>query len=161
MTKEGIRDFRRSLRALERQIELALIAQTECCGVSPAQCHVLLEAEAAGEASVGELAASLELDASTLSRTVDGLVKAGLLARREDPENRRRQLVGLSPAGSLKVGVINALCDRYYEGLLGGLPEAEAAAFLRALPLFVQALKAWRTEDGDGACCGTAVEALP
>lgn len=161
MTEEGIRDFRRNLRALERQIELALIAQTECCGVSPAQCHVLLEAETAGEASVGELATSLELDASTLSRTVDSLVKIGLLARREDPENRRRQLVGLSPAGTLKVGIINSLCDRYYEGLLGALPEAEVGTFLKALPLFVQALKAWRTDGGGGACCGSVTEVLP
>lgn len=160
MTEDGIRDFRRNLRALERQIELALIAQTECCGVSPAQCHVLLETEAAGEASVGELAASLDLDASTLSRTVDSLVKAGLLARREDPENRRRQLVGLSPAGNLKVGIINSLCDQYYQGLLGALPEAEVASFLKALPLFVQALKAWRAEGGEGACCGAAAEVV-
>ena len=88
-------------------------------------------------------------------------MKAGFLARREDPENRRRQLVGLSPAGNLKVGTINALCDRYYQGLLGALPEAEAEGFLRVLPLFVQALKAWRAEGGEGSCCGPAAEALP
>jgi DNA-binding MarR family transcriptional regulator len=156
MSEPTIRKFRRGLRELERHVELALLAQTECCGVTPAQCHLLLEAEEAREASVGELAASLELDASTLSRTVDGLVKAGLLSRKEDPDNRRRQLVCLSPAGRAKVDSINALCDRYYEGLLGTLPAREAASLMKAIPLFVKALRNWRLA---GTCCPGAAGA--
>ena len=148
-----IREFRRDLRSLERHVELALISQTECCGVTPAQCHLLLEVEEEGEASVGELASALELDASTLSRTVDGLVKTGLLERREDPENRRRQLVCLSAAGRAKTDFINSVCDRYYEGLLAALPEEEAGVILKALPLIVLALRAWRSRGESGACC--------
>jgi DNA-binding MarR family transcriptional regulator len=159
MDQARIRDFRRGLRVLERQAELALISQTECCGVTPAQCHLLLEVEEADEASVGELATTLELDASTLSRTVDGLVRAGLLARREDPENRRRQLVALSAAGREKAAIINEACDRYYEGFLGTLPEAKLRILLKALPLLVGALRSWRLEGGsggdsrNGGCC--------
>ena len=151
-----IRVFRRALRALERQIELSLASETECCGVTPAQCHLLLAVEESGEPSVGELAAALELDQSTLSRTVDGLVKAGMLSRREDPANRRRQLVGLTDAGRAKADAINALCNRYYEGLLASLPEGEARAVLRSLPLFAEALRAWRGSRSGKGCCGSA-----
>jgi len=50
MADSSIRSFRKGLRALERQVELALVAQTECCGVTPAQCHLLLAVEEAGDA---------------------------------------------------------------------------------------------------------------
>lgn len=151
-----IRAFRRSLRALERQIERALASETECCGVTPAQCHLLLAVEEKGEPSVGELAAALELDQSTLSRTVDGLVRAGMLNRREDPSNRRRQLVGLTDPGRAKADAINALCDESYSGLLASLPGDEALAVVRSLPLFAEALRAWRGSRAGGGCCGPA-----
>lgn len=147
------RSFRHSLRALERQVELSLAAETECCGVTPAQCHLLLAVEEAGEPSVGDLASDLELDASTLSRTVDRLVKAGLLLRREDPDNRRRQLVSLSGAGCGKVAEINGLCDLYYGGLLASLPKEEAELVVRVLPRFVRALSEWRRGQKPAECC--------
>lgn len=136
-----VRDFRRTLRALERQVERALAAQSQCCGVTPAQCHLLLEVEDRGESSVGELAASLELDASTLSRTVDAMVKSGLLTRREDEGNRRRQLVDLSTAGRVKAFTINGICDRYYEDLLGALPPEDASTLAASLPLLLKAMR--------------------
>ena len=153
MTDGLIRDFRKGLRELERHVELALLSQTKCCGVTPAQCHLLLEAEYAGEASVGDLAAALELDASTLSRTVDSLVRAGFLARREDPANRRRQLICLTESGLGKVDYINSLCNRYYEGLLASLSADEAETLLATLPLFVKAMRAWRFSGESEACC--------
>ncbi len=136
------------MRELEREVELALQSQTECCGVTPAQCHLILAVEESGESSVGELAAALELDASTLSRTVDGLVKAGALSRREDPANRRRQLVGLTEMGREKADTINRLCDRYYEGLLSALPGRQVAEIAAALPVFVGAMREWRRAQG-------------
>jgi len=154
MADFSIRNFRKGLRALERQVELALVAQTECCGVTPAQCHLLLVAEEAGEASVGDLAAVLELDPSTLSRTVDGLVRAGILERREDPDNRRRQLVRLSASGREKADSINDLCDRYYDGLLASLPAGETETLMAALPLLAKAMRAWRFAEGSGASGG-------
>jgi len=153
MSNSSLQSFRKGLRTLERQVERALVVQTECCGVTPAQCHLLLEVEEANEASVGDLASLLELDASTLSRTVDGLVKAGFLDRREDSANRRRQLVRLTVSGRGKVDSINDLCNRYYEGLLATLPAGEAAVLLEAIPLFAKALSGWRLEGGSGNCC--------
>jgi DNA-binding MarR family transcriptional regulator len=159
MADSTIRNFRKTLRSLERQVELTLIAQTDCCGVTPAQCHLLLEAGETEEASIGELAASLDLDASTLSRAVDSLVKAGLLSRKEDPANRRRQLIALSAAGREKVDFINDICDRYYAGLLGSLSETEAATLREALPLLVKLLRSWRLSGEGGSCCAGSVEA--
>ena len=144
MLNLSIRAFRKELRALEHQVELAFTDHTDCCSVSPAQCHLLLAVDEVDEASVGELASSLELDASTLSRTVDGLVKSEFLVRREDPANRRRQLVCLTVRGREKVDLTNDTFDRYYEGLLDTLPAEEANILLKAIPLLVKSMRTRR-----------------
>lgn len=154
---ETIRKFRRELRALERRVERALAEQSSCCGVTPAQCHAVLALEEAGPTSLGELAAALELDSSTLSRTVDGLVKEGLARRREDPENRRRAIVSLSPAGEAAAARINEACDRYYRSLLSSLSETDAVGVVRAVPILAEALRAWSSA-GEG-CCGRESDA--
>jgi DNA-binding MarR family transcriptional regulator len=157
MEKLSIKAFRKGLRELEREVDLALSSQTACCGVTIAQCHLLLAVEEAGEPSVSEIAALLELDASTLSRTVDALVRTGFLSRREDPANRRRQLVSLSPEGKAKVDSINGLCDRYYGGLLGALPEDKVETIAQALPVFAKAMRDWRkNQEGADFCQKTA-----
>ena len=150
-----VRAFRKGIRSLERQIELSLASQTECCGVTPAQCHVLLEVADRDDPSVGELAEALELDASTLSRAVDGLVKLGLAERTEDPENRRRFLVRLSEKGRSKVREIDGTCDEYYEGFLEGLPTAERKLLVDSLPRLVEAFRSWRIKAEKTGCCAT------
>jgi DNA-binding MarR family transcriptional regulator len=148
----AIRDFRRSLRSLEREVELSLAAQTECCGVTSAQCHLLLEIESRGRASVGELAEALELDPSTLSRSADALVKSGLLSREDDPANRRRQILALLPPGREKVGYINASCDEYYEEVLSGADDARREALAEAIGFLAAAIRARRL--GRSSCSG-------
>jgi DNA-binding MarR family transcriptional regulator len=146
-----IRAFRRELRALERRVERVLAEQSSCCGVTTAQCHAILALEEAGRSSLADLAAALELDSSTLSRTVDGLVKEGLADRREDPTNRRRAILSLSAAGEAAAARINEACDRYYRSLLSSLSEADARGVLRAVPILSEALSAW-SASGAGCC---------
>jgi DNA-binding MarR family transcriptional regulator len=148
---ESIRDFRRSLRALEREVELSLASQTECCGVTSAQCHLLLELEARGGSSVGELAEALELDPSTMSRTADSLVRSGLVSRAFDPSNRRRQLLGLSRLGKEKADYINGVCDEYYGTVLGGAPGDRRRELADAVAYLAAAIRARRLEGI--SCC--------
>jgi DNA-binding MarR family transcriptional regulator len=149
----GLRDFRRSLRALEREVELSLASQTECCGVTSAQCHLLLEIEVRGRASIGELADALELDPSTLSRTADSLVRAGFVSRTEDPSNRRRQLLELAAQGKEKVDCINAACDRYYEEVLAGAAGRKRRELAEAVAYLTAAIRATRLQGV--SCCPT------
>ena len=147
----AIREFRRSLRALEREVELSLVSQTECCGVTSAQCHILLEIEARGNASVGELAVALELDPSTLSRASDALVKAGLVSRADDPANRRRQILALLPAGTAKVEYINRACDEYYESVLAEAEGPRRSAIAETITYLARAIRSKRL--AGGSCC--------
>lgn len=137
----SVRAFRRSLRSLEREVELSLASQTECCGVTGAQCHLLLEIEERGRASIGELADALELDPSTLSRTTESLVRSGLVSRVDDPTNRRRQILELLPEGMEKVEYINRLCDEYYEGVLAGTGGAKREALVDSVSYLANAIR--------------------
>ena len=85
--KNFIQEFRSKLRILDREIEKQLKTETSCCGVSMAQCHTMLELMSNDGISIIDLAKMLELDKSTLSRTVDGLVNAGLIKRKTNPKS--------------------------------------------------------------------------
>ena len=142
----AVRAFRRSLRALEREVELSLASQTECCGVTSAQCHILLELEARGSSSIGELAEALELDPSTMSRCVDALAKTGLVLRAEDPSNRRKVLLGLTLKGKAKVDYIDRVCDEYYKTILDGADKERDKALTETVAYIAAAIRAKRLE---------------
>jgi DNA-binding MarR family transcriptional regulator len=120
-----IRSFRRSLRRLERLLSLLLERQDCCCGLSHAQCHPLLELEEHEQATVGELAQRLQLDKSTMSRSVDNLVRQGLLQRTTNPKDRRFVLVSLTAEGRSRCSEINWKNDTYFGKVLGQLPEEQ------------------------------------
>lgn len=120
-----------------------LEADTGCCGVTLAQCHTLIELKASRLSLTG-LAAALGLDSSTLSRTVDGLVRAGLVERAEDASDRRSLRLTLTPAGRAKVAFIDATCNRYYAALLAGMSERDRRSVLRAVGLLAERMRSLR-----------------
>lgn len=128
-----MRSFRAHLRTIERQVARTLKDQTTCCGVTLAQCHVLIEVGELGQPSLAEVAARLQLDASTLSRTVDGLVKAGLLMREENPRNRRSVFLSFTAKGKGIHDEINRMCDEFYSRFFTRIPTAQHASFLGAV----------------------------
>ena len=145
------RRFRRDLRVLEREVARSLASETGCCGVTLAQCHLLLEVGERGSTGITELAAALELDKSTLSRTVDGLCRAGLLSRETDPGNRRHQVIRLTEAGHARTEAIHGLCDRFYSRLLERIPAGKRRAVVEAVALLGRAMQQQRKKPG-AAC---------
>ena len=60
---------------------------------------LLAALQAAEPATLNEVAAAVGRGAPAVSRSVDALVRAGLVERTQDPENRRRLALRLSRAG--------------------------------------------------------------
>lgn len=136
-----IRELRKNLRRIEREMERQLRDQTDCCGVTVAQCHVLLEIDAEGPLSLNGLAGRLKLDASTLSRTVEGLVKASLVQREVNPNNRRAVILSLTTTGRTKVDTIHRDCDAYYTQLLKEIPSTSQASLLKGVRLLADMME--------------------
>jgi DNA-binding MarR family transcriptional regulator len=147
-----ISEFRRILRRLENEISRTLSLETDCCGVTVAQCHLLLETEHLGSANLGELSAALELDKSTLSRTVDALCQNGMIDRKDDPDNRRKVSIQLTGEGKAKTASINALCDKAYTRVFSFIPEDRHSGVIEAVELLAEAMKKSRKE-ATSSCC--------
>jgi DNA-binding MarR family transcriptional regulator len=150
---DALRSFRSKLRVLEREIGRCLEEQTDCCGVTVAQCHVLLELDGLRSVNLKALADRLELDKSTLSRAIDSLVELGLVARKEDPENRRQQILSLSKAGERRVADIHRRCDAYYRQMLGRVPTVDLLAIMQGIEGLAEAMLAQRKDVGRLQCC--------
>lgn len=85
---------------------------------------------------VSALAEFIHSDVSTVSRQVSHLVQIGLVEKIGDPDDGRAQLLSLSATGR---EVIDELCKRrgeWFEVLLKGWSEEDAATFLALLERF-------------------------
>lgn len=95
---------------------------------------------------VSALAELIHSDISTVSRQVSHLVQLGLVEKIDDPADGRAQLLSLSPTGRR---VIDELVDRrgeWFEQLLRGWSEDEAAAFLAHLGRFGDDVESWKAD---------------
>jgi DNA-binding MarR family transcriptional regulator len=91
--------LREAVRILERKLGLLDDLQSECCGVTFAQCHAIVEIGRAGSISLNDLAEILSLDKSTMSRTINNLVTTDLATREIDPKDRRYVMIQLTASG--------------------------------------------------------------
>ena len=150
-TRTALADTRRlraAIRVLERELTLDLRSQTDCCGVTAPQCHVLLELDRQGSLTASALAETMGLDKSTLSRTVNSLGEAGLVDRADDPGDGRALRVTLTAGGRRAVRRIDEACDGGYRELLERLPASRRQAILEAAELLGGAMRSSRQGKG-------------
>jgi DNA-binding MarR family transcriptional regulator len=138
MDTRQIRDFRRSLRRFQRVTSTQL--RTCCAGVTLAQCLVLLEVDEQERLTVGQLASRLRLDDSTLSRTIDGLVRKGLLDRARDDGDRRVVWIRLTEEGGATCAAIHRQNDAIYREVFEKIPPSRRESVARSFKILVQAL---------------------
>lgn len=145
LAKATIRDFRSNLRMLEREVVTQLEGETTCCGVTLAQCHTLLELSQR-EHSLTALADVLDLDKSTLSRTVETMVQLGLCERTTVAGDRRSVRLTISDLGLSKVDTINRTCDAYYGKVLGQLSDTDRQQVIRSVGILAESMRRLRVE---------------
>ncbi len=146
MKKSKIRSFRRNLRRFERLNQLTNV--TCCRGITLAQCHVLLEMEELIKTTTKQLSENLRLDKSTLSRTVEGLKKLGLVKRGAHAYDRRFTILTLTRKGKDKCDSLNKFNDTLYSNIFGKFPEKERESFFQNFDDMVQAMSEYCRETG-------------
>ena len=137
MNIREVRDFRRTLRRFQRVTSVQL--KSCCAGVTLAQCLVLLETEEIDRPTVGQLASRLRLDNSTLSRTIEGLVRNGLLERSRDDADRRVVWIRLTEAGKAHCRSIHKENDAHCRRVFEKIAPSRRAAVVRSFETLVQA----------------------
>jgi DNA-binding MarR family transcriptional regulator len=132
-------------------------ANRELCARGLRTAHLLLLTllRDHGETSQAVLVDVLRLDPSNIVGLLNDLERRELIIRRRDPDDRRRHIVALAPAGEEELELIEGRLAAVEEQLLGGLDADERAALYELL------LRAVGGHLPSGACTGAVHEELP
>lgn len=90
----------RDLRVVLSRLRRRLVDVAETHELTPSQLSVLSRLGKEGPASASDLAAAERIRPQSVAATLATLEERGLVVRRPDPGDGRRQLVSLSPAGT-------------------------------------------------------------
>jgi len=94
-----------------------------------------------GPLPVNELASRLGLDASTVTRSIDGLVREALVRRtRDERQDRRRVFIALTARGRTLAQKLEQCADAYSEQILARIPRERREDVLYALGVLVKAV---------------------
>jgi DNA-binding MarR family transcriptional regulator len=100
---------------------------------------------------MGQLAARLRLDNSTLSRTIDLLVKRGLVERQGEERDRRVVRIRLTAAGKAACRDIHRENDDHCRRVFDRIPAAQRSAVIRNFEILVQAFLDYEADSLLGA----------
>jgi DNA-binding MarR family transcriptional regulator len=124
------------LRRLLHRRACQALAPLDLGGQQAALLHLLLNH---GPACQAEVARTLVHDPAATAKAIDTLIKLGYVERKDDPKDRRRWLITLSPVGKKMalrvVDVLNALTAEV-DAALG----SDTAAFNASIDKLTQAL---------------------
>lgn len=153
MDRKLVIRFRKVFQGLESAISAQVAS---CCpGLTMAQCQLLLALGDVGRSTVSQLAERLDLDRSTVSRTVEGLVRLGVVSRRRGSRDRRVVLIGLSAKGKSLCQSINDASENYYTRVLELIPAEDLDAVVERFTQLVDAFVRQEARRKNGAgCCG-------
>ena len=117
----------------------AAIRAVDESGLTFPQMKVLMTLAGAGEhAGLKPIAEEIGLSLPSVSRAVEGLVKRGLVAREEDPADRRQRLLSLTAGGQALADRITAARLEGLERFAASLTDTERERLDAALQLLLQ-----------------------
>ena len=138
--------LRELIRLLERKLGVLEDGELACCALSMAQCHALVEIGRAKSISLVELAKLLNLDNSTMSRTVNNLVNNSMVERELDPNDRRYITIRLTQEGLAHFNEIESSMGEYFMQIYSAIPEEHRSQVLQSLKILLKAI-------ADSDCC--------
>ena len=99
--------------------------------VTHSQWFVLTMIEHFMKTNIKEIAERLDMSSSAATQLVDVLVKAGLVIRQEDPEDRRSVLLELSSKGNKHIAATKEKRIHEMAEVFDGLTDSELEEFVR------------------------------
>lgn len=116
--------------------------------VTTPQLRVLMLIATAGPRNLGDVAAELSVHPSNATRTCERLVQAGLVARTDDPRDRRFVRLTLTPRGSALVDTVLTHRRAAFAAVLDRMPAEQRASVTDAFAVFARVGGVKRTPDG-------------
>lgn len=138
---EWSKQLRDNIRLLERKLGMLNDSEMSCCKVTLAQCHAIVEIGRAGSITLVDLANLLNLDNSTMSRTVNNLVIREYVDREQDPNDRRYIVIKLTENGKALFEEIESSMDEKFVNICSCIPESKRNQVMESLLLLNEAFK--------------------
>lgn len=145
-------NLRESIRKLERKLGVLEESKLSCSNISLAQCHALVEIGRAKAISLNELAEVLNLENSTMSRTVSNLVNSGYVKREIDATDRRYLAISLTESGQDLFNRIETSMGSYYQNIYSQIAESKRDQVIESLNLLLDAVDKSNCCGGNNCC---------
>jgi DNA-binding MarR family transcriptional regulator len=137
---DDAKQLREMIRMLERKFGIVQESEFSCCGITMAQCHALVEIGRVKNISLNELAELLNLENSTMSRTVNNLVTGELAKRDIDSQDRRYVTISLTENGYKLYKDIEEGMNRYFRNVYDSISENKKQQVLESLQILLEAI---------------------
>lgn len=126
---------------LARLFANALTDEIAPLGLAPAQFMTLLELWERDGRTQAELVERLDVEQATLANTLKRMERDGLVARAPHPDDKRAQLIKLTPRAKAMEADAKAAAQRVNARALAGLDAEETAAFIAQTARIIANLK--------------------
>lgn len=136
------------LRKLEIEISRQAKGESDICGVTLSQCNTIVEIGKCGEVSIIELAKTLGIDASSLSRNINGMVNIGLVNRILNASDRRYVSITLSEQGKKLYDQIESMFEDYIIKVFEFIPEDKEDQMFELFSVLAEAVEKCRGKYG-------------
>ncbi len=110
-------------------------------GLSPTVLATLASVERHKIVTPGELARIEGVQRPTMTRAINRLAEAGLIERREDPEDRRCSLISVSAEGHRYLAEHRSRKSAWLANLIEEMPDEDADTLARAAEILSSALE--------------------
>jgi DNA-binding MarR family transcriptional regulator len=131
-----------AFEVLQQRLMAVHAAEFTMLDITMAQAKLLYVLTAVGELSMSEIARRLGVTVSTASGAVDRLVELGLLARSDDPNNRRQVRVSVTALGMQTLEQIRELSTRQLRMLFEHVDDEDLEIITRAIHIMADAVAA-------------------
>ena len=132
--------LRELIRMLERKLGVLQDSGFSCCQITMSQCHALVEIGRAKGISLNELAELLNLENSTMSRTVNNLVANELVKRDIDPQDRRYVTISLTDKGNEIYQGIEEEMNLYFKKIYETIPADKRQQVLESIDILLESI---------------------
>lgn len=133
---ERIRQFNRFYTVLIGTLDRNFLG----CAYSVTETRILFELRSNENCSAKEIAEKLHIDKSYMSRIMKAFEKKGLIAREVSTQDRRAQVIRLTPKGESEVKLLIGLTNTQIGGLISNLNEEECQKICEAMDLITEYL---------------------
>ena len=142
--------FREYTRELEKNLEN--MNQSDCCqcNVNTLQCFLVVEIGRQPGICIKDLAQSLKLDKSGISRAIEELVQKGFVLREPSKKDRRCVILTLTKDGETRFNQIENDMDKKFKEVFSYIDKEKQDMVLEALQLYNDACK-----KAENTCCKT------